>query len=205
MTHTPKRIEPLDTEKRLTSTEMGLVINQLVAAHNSRLEEGEKQQCPLRVHPYGRGDDIPLCPKYMCSHILLPDEKICPCHKPADEEEDTPAKPPVVEELPPKGLDYPDTPAPAEWEVEKLAAELHEIYQKEARRQGDIRHADSYVDLPENIKEFDRVLARFIHELFAKEREVLRGKVEGMKIDKPFSTHIFAWNDAIGSVLKLFD
>ena len=47
-------------------------------------------------------------------------------------------------------------------EVETLSAQLHEIYMAEAKRQGDVRHADRYEDLPENIKEFDRVLARFI-------------------------------------------
>jgi len=44
--------------------------------------------------------------------------------------------------------------------VEQLAAEFHEVYQVEAKRQGDVRHADAYADLSENIKEFDRVLAR---------------------------------------------
>lgn len=45
-------------------------------------------------------------------------------------------------------------------QVEKLAAKFHNIYQAEAKRQGDVRHIDAYDDLPENIKEFDRVLAR---------------------------------------------
>ncbi len=47
-----------------------------------------------------------------------------------------------------------------EQRVEALAAEFHDLYQAEARRQGDVRHADLYEDLPENVKEFDRVLAR---------------------------------------------
>lgn len=47
-------------------------------------------------------------------------------------------------------------------EVESLASRLHTIYQTEAKRQGDVRHHDEYANLPENIKEFDRVLARFI-------------------------------------------
>lgn len=46
--------------------------------------------------------------------------------------------------------------------VEVLSSKLHNIYQKEARRQGDVRHTDVYADLKENTKEFDRVLARFI-------------------------------------------
>lgn len=46
--------------------------------------------------------------------------------------------------------------------VEELSAKLHEIYQIEARRQGDVRHHDDYEALKENTKEFDRVLARYI-------------------------------------------
>lgn len=46
--------------------------------------------------------------------------------------------------------------------IEKMAAEFHEIYQQEAKRQGDVRHKDAYTDLPENVKEFDRVLARHV-------------------------------------------
>ena len=56
-------------------------------------------------------------------------------------------------------------------EVEKLAATFHEIYQKEARRQGDVRHTDKYEDLPENIKEFDRVLARYVLQNFQPSKE----------------------------------
>lgn len=47
-------------------------------------------------------------------------------------------------------------------DVESLASKFHEIYQAEAKRQGDVRHKDAYTDLPENIKEFDRVLARYV-------------------------------------------
>jgi hypothetical protein len=50
--------------------------------------------------------------------------------------------------------------------IEELARKFHEIYQIEAKRQGGSRHADSYDDLPENIKEFDRVLARYVLEHF---------------------------------------
>jgi hypothetical protein len=47
-------------------------------------------------------------------------------------------------------------------DVETLAAKFHEIYQVEAKHQGDVRHKDAYADLPENIKKFDRVLARYV-------------------------------------------
>lgn len=46
--------------------------------------------------------------------------------------------------------------------VEALSARLHEIYQAEAHRRGDVRHADAYDDLPEATKEWDRVLARWV-------------------------------------------
>jgi hypothetical protein len=54
--------------------------------------------------------------------------------------------------------------------IEELATELHEVYMKEATRHGDVRHAEDYNDLPENIKEFDRALARFI---LSRERLIL--------------------------------
>jgi protein associated with RNAse G/E len=49
-----------------------------------------------------------------------------------------------------------------DFDVEILSAKFHEVYMIEARRQGDVRHKDNYSDLPENIKEFDRVLARYV-------------------------------------------
>ncbi len=52
-------------------------------------------------------------------------------------------------------------PIPLE-NIEPLANLFHNIYQEEAKRQGDVRHKDDYDDLPENIKEFDRVLAKFV-------------------------------------------
>lgn len=60
----------------------------------------------------------------------------------------------VLERLKPKS-DYKDL-------VEVLSEKFHYIYQQEARRQGDMRHNDDYGELAENIKEFDRVLARYI-------------------------------------------
>ena len=47
-------------------------------------------------------------------------------------------------------------------DVEKMATEFHAVYQAEARRQGDVRHPDTYESLPENTKEYDRALARHV-------------------------------------------
>jgi hypothetical protein len=49
-------------------------------------------------------------------------------------------------------------------DLELLSARLHEVYQKEAHRRRDVRHADAYEDLPDDTKEWDRVLARWILE-----------------------------------------
>lgn len=47
-------------------------------------------------------------------------------------------------------------------DIEALSARLHDIYQKEAHRRGDVRHDDAYAALSESTKEWDRVLARWI-------------------------------------------
>ncbi len=52
--------------------------------------------------------------------------------------------------------------APPSIDLEELSARLHDIYQMEAHRRGDVRHADRYEDLSEATKEWDRVLARWI-------------------------------------------
>lgn len=59
--------------------------------------------------------------------------------------------------------------------IENLSAKLHDIYQKEAHRQeaagiGPARHYDEYEKLSEPVKDFDRVLARYIISLLEKER-----------------------------------
>lgn len=52
----------------------------------------------------------------------------------------------------------------ARWwdDTEARAAEAHAVYQMEAHRRGDVRHAESYNDLPEATKEWDRVLVRWV-------------------------------------------
>jgi hypothetical protein len=50
-----------------------------------------------------------------------------------------------------------------ESEIETLAYDLHDVYNRELDRQGvSSKHARDYIDLPENIKDLDRALARFI-------------------------------------------
>jgi hypothetical protein len=46
--------------------------------------------------------------------------------------------------------------------IESLFRRLHEVYMVEAKRQGDVRHNESYDELAENIKDFDRALVQFI-------------------------------------------
>jgi hypothetical protein len=58
-------------------------------------------------------------------------------------------------------------PSPGSIATEALAEAFHNVYQAEAKRQGDVRHKDAYADLPENIKEYDRVLARYVLAMFA--------------------------------------
>ena len=71
-------------------------------------------------------------------------------------------------------------PAPLSEAIETLAAQLHAIYQHEAKRQYPRKpHSYDYADLPENIKEFDRVLARFILEREASLKAALRCRVCG--------------------------
>lgn len=69
--------------------------------------------------------------------------------------------------------------------IEELSAKFREIYQIEAKRQGDVRHHDSYDDLTENIKEFDRVLARYVLEYVAsairEERENLEKNIGALR------------------------
>ena len=43
-----------------------------------------------------------------------------------------------------------------------LAREFHEVYQVEAKRQGDVRHHDDFDDLASNIQEFDYALADYL-------------------------------------------
>lgn len=58
--------------------------------------------------------------------------------------------------------------------IELLSAQLHDVYQKEAHRRGDVRHPDSYADLSDETKEWDRVLARWITKNFIPKRTTIR-------------------------------
>jgi hypothetical protein len=53
--------------------------------------------------------------------------------------------------------------------VEELAREIHAIYQAEARRQhprAKLKYPDDYDVLPNNVKDYDRAIARWILEGF---------------------------------------
>jgi len=56
---------------------------------------------------------------------------------------------------------------PSEVDLEALSSRLHDVYQKEAHRRGDVRHDDDYAALSDDTKEWDRVLARWVLENFA--------------------------------------
>ncbi len=61
--------------------------------------------------------------------------------------------------------------------IELFASKLHDIYIQEAKRQHDVRHKENYEDLPENIKEYDRVFARYVLDIIdrqAVENEALK-------------------------------
>lgn len=47
-------------------------------------------------------------------------------------------------------------------DIEARSSDAHDVYQKEAHRRGDVRHADAYADLSEATKEWDRVLVRWV-------------------------------------------
>lgn len=58
--------------------------------------------------------------------------------------------------------DYEEPSPKYERVVETLAAEIHNVYQREAERQKDVRHPDDYDELPENLKDYDRALAKWV-------------------------------------------
>lgn len=49
-------------------------------------------------------------------------------------------------------------------DVEARSADAHAVYQKEAHKRGDVRHAEAYDDLSEPTKEWDRVLVRWVRD-----------------------------------------
>ena len=46
--------------------------------------------------------------------------------------------------------------------IEAMSAKIHTVYQEEAKQQNNVKYSDNYDELPENIKEYDRVLATWI-------------------------------------------
>lgn len=67
------------TDKMITNGYM-ICGNKKCTCHSPAPQEKEAE-CPLRAHPYGMGDEIPLCNYERCTHILLPSEFNCPCHQ----------------------------------------------------------------------------------------------------------------------------
>jgi hypothetical protein len=65
--------------------------------------------------------------------------------------------------------------------VEDLARKFHDIYMAEAERQNDVRHPEGYDALADNIKEYDRVLARFVLKMIAELREDYENKIHDLE------------------------
>ena len=83
-----------------------------------------------------------------------------------------------------------------EQKIEALARQFHTVYQEEAKRQGDVRHHDDYDQLPENIKDFDRALARYVLTTFATElkAEVLEEVERGLPKEAEIIQTCSDWN-----------
>ncbi len=103
-------------------------------------------------------------------------------------------------------------------EVERLSSIFHDIYQKEAHRQedagiGKARHYDEYEKLSEPVKEFDRVLARYVLSLLHSELERKASLIEGLKTKELYIGETqyrhykgnvdWVYNDAIDSALTI--
>ena len=78
--------------------------------------------------------------------------------------------------------------------TEQLARHIHSIYQAEAKRQEEAgiapkRHHDSYDELPEHIKEFDRVIARYIETTLREQRERFDRDMAYMFANAPETYH----------------
>ena len=78
--------------------------------------------------------------------------------------------------------------------IEQLASALHDIYQKEAKRQGDHRHFDKYEDLAESVKEYDRVLARYILEREKQQVEQIERIGKALKFADYLIGKLAGWN-----------
>jgi hypothetical protein len=80
--------------------------------------------------------------------------------------------------------------------VEELSSKFHDIYMLEAKRQGDVRHKDKYEDLTENIKEFDRVLARYVLAYCEEAVKKERMRIE-TRVTEYHRTYNCTWDDKV--------
>lgn len=83
-------------------------------------------------------------------------------------------------------------------DTEARSAEAHAVYQKEAHRRIDVRHPDSYNDLSEATKEWDRVLVRWVHETcrtLAGQKEAVAGSPTDVraKLTRAYIALDLAW------------
>jgi len=62
--------------------------------------------------------------------------------------------------------------------IEPLASKIHQIYQQESKRQNNVKYPDNYYELPEHIKDYDRVIARFILENYVLKKKYNTGEEE---------------------------
>lgn len=78
--------------------------------------------------------------------------------------------------------------------LESEARHIHSLYQKEAQRQEEAgiapkRHHDDYDALPDHIKEFDRVMARYTQSQVSAEKERINSRLEYMFANAPETYH----------------
>ena len=90
-------------------------------------------------------------------------------------------------------------------DVETLSAQFHDVYMIEANKQGNTRNKQNYNDLAENVKEYDRVLARYVLSLaIPKVKYLYRQEVKTILYSELSSwEEIEGWEEAIDAICKL--